>query len=148
MSAREQGASASVYGPFSLLLLPLSHTSPARARRSQAPCLCWTRGIPLRDSWPQQPSGGVEGQGWGTGTGEGISQSWSLAIPAVPARNCFGNKGGETRFWRERVSLPPGHLQEKQGSKYSCSQSVPPPSCFWSLAPSLLYTVVGRQTGS
>lgn len=53
------------------------------------------------------------------------------------------NSGG-----RGRDSLPPGHLQEKQGSKNSCSQPVPPPPCPPKSGPKLiLYTVVVRQTG-
>lgn len=92
--------------PLSLLTSALSHACLAEGRRVRSPAqVCPTPAsvdnrIVLSDSWPRAGTNGrAERQGSGTRREQGISQSWSTEVLAARARNCFGNKGGETSFW-------------------------------------------------
>lgn len=76
--------------PFSLLMITFGHRAQQEGGRSAVQptsagtSLFGQQGILLSDSWPRAgPSGWVESQASGTSTEEGISQSWSLAVPAV-----------------------------------------------------------------
>lgn len=55
------------------------------------------------------------------------------------------DSGSKPRMERS-VSLLPGHLREKQGSKWPCSQPVPPPSEVWPFPPSL-FSKMARKPG-
>ena len=109
------------------------HTSLARGSKVCALQPLWTAGDLAQWSWPRAgPRGWVEAWGSGTQREEGISLSWSLKVPAAPASNCFGNRGGETRFWLQT---------QREGEESFLPSGTPPKQpALHSPAPSLLST--------
>lgn len=98
---RQRGSPGLVTHPLSLSDLDSQpHTlGKRRACPPGLPAPASSLGDSAQPQWPGRPRVRAEGQGSGTRRKQGISRSWSPESPAACARNCFGNKGGVTRFW-------------------------------------------------